>query len=219
MKSHRISLITLAIVTALVSAFALATPSAQAVGFENVVLYGYDVSAAGQSATACSYKVTVEDPGVISLEDDYLNMTIYGEPTGNGAAAHMTLKVLVYLYDGTTNVSLGNKSLAMEDDSTYIWANLSYNDVGMAAFLANGTALLSVELWFLNTTPAPDDYQMVDYYQVTFGIYATAVGAAIMQFVPLIISVAILSAIIPMFKKMGGGKGRSGGHTKTHKKR
>lgn len=204
MKSHRTkALIAVAMMTAVFSAAMLAGP-AKAVGYEEIVLYGYEVTA-GDPATECSYQVTVEDPGVVSLEDDYINMTIYGEPTGTGAT-HMTLFVHVYLNDGITNVCLGNQSLAMEDDSTYIWSNLSYNDPLMSSFVVNGTAVLHVSLWFLNTTPAPDDFQMVDYYASTFGIYQTQIGAAIMQFVPLIVTVAIFAAILPVVRKIGGRK-------------
>jgi hypothetical protein len=203
MKSHRVLGMIAVAITVILTA-ALAMPAVQAVGYEKVHLYGYQVSAAGQSADACSYAVTVENPGVVSLEDDYLNMTVYVEPTGTGAS-HMTMYVHVYLNDGTTNVSLGNKSLAAVDDAT-VWSNLSYHDPLMSAFVVNGTARLTTTLWFLNTTPNPDDFQCVDTYVSTFGIYTTAVGAAIGAFIPLIITVAIFAAIIPMFRKIGGKK-------------
>jgi len=172
----------------------LAVPAVRAVGYQDIVLT--DLTRVNPVA----YQVTVQNPGVVSHEDSYINMTVFVEPLGTGAS-HTTFKVLVYLNDGVTNVSLGNKSLAAVDDAT-VWANLSYNSVDMVALVDNGTAMLTVELWYLNLTATPDDYQMLDASVSTFGIYATQMTSSIMAMVPLFITVGLLSVMLPMLTKM-----------------
>jgi len=197
MTSRRLSLAIVVLMTAIFAA-ALAVPAVSAVGYEDIVLT--DLT----RVNPVQYQVTVVNPGAISQEDDYLNMTVFVEPLGTGAN-HITLQVLFYLNDGTTNVSLGNKTLAAVDDAT-AWSNLSYSSVGMAAFVTNGTALLTVQLWYLNTTATPDDYVMLDQYHSTFGIYNTQMAASLFSYVPIIVTIAIFAAIIPMLRKMGGKK-------------
>lgn len=196
MRPSRTVGLCVAAITAMMMA-TLAVPAVTAVGYEEIVLYGYEVTA-GDPAVECSYAVHVQNPGVISQEDDYLNMTIWVEPTGTGAS-HETMYCRLYLNDGTANTTLGNKTLSAEDDKT-VYSNLSYSDPGMSALTLNGTALLWVELGFLNVS----DFQVVDGYSSTFGIYATAAGAALMAMIPIIITVAIFAAIIPMLRKIGG---------------
>jgi hypothetical protein len=178
----------------------LAVPAAQAVGYETVTLTDKT------RVNPVQYQVTVLNPGTVSQSDDYINMTVYVEPLGTGAA-HTTFQVLFYLNDGTTNTSLGNKTLAAVDDAT-VWSNLSYNSVGMVALALNGTARLTIELWYLNLTATPDDYQMLDASVSTFGIYNNSWTETVGALIPVVVTLGVLSVILPAFVKKSKGLGK-----------
>lgn len=177
----------------------LAVPAAQAVGYQTVTL-----TDSGRVNPA-QYQVTVLNPGTVSKSDNYINMTVYVEPLGTGAN-HTTFHVGVYLNDGATNVSLGNKTLAAVDDAT-VWSNLSYNSVGMVALALNGTARLTIELWYLNLTPTPDEWQMLDASVSTFGIYNNSWTETVGALIPVVVTLGVLAVVLPAFIKKAKGLG------------
>lgn len=153
-------------------------------------IYLYDT---GDSADA-NYVFHVYSPGSVGLDADYLNMTVKSTPVVSGVGTEANWYVLVYLYDGTTNKTVANKTLAVLNDAT-VYSNVSLSKPGLY-FVANSSALLTIKLQ--NGT----DYSFPDLYVQTFGIYSTEVNQAIYGMIPVIITVMAIAALLPMLSKV-----------------
>lgn len=187
MKSHGIAAL-IAVSIAVIMSAALAVPGVRA-GAPGWYTLNDDASPA-------DFNFMVYSPGTTSLESDYLNFTVYSEPVTSGHGTNATWYVLVNIYDGTTNYSW-NKSLAVKNDLT-VYNNISMADPG-STFVENGTADLTIQVQKAN-------WAITDVEVDTFGIYTTEIGAVLGAMIPIIITVAIFAAILPMVKKIGGKK-------------
>ncbi len=151
----------------------------------------------GDPATA-AFCFAVYSPNSVGLDADYLNMTVKVSPIVSGTGTNATYYVLVYLNDGTTNYTLGNKSLAAKNDLT-VYNNLSMADPG-TVFVANSSALLTI---IVKTS----GYVLADSESNAFGIYSTEINEAIYTMIPAIVTIMVVAAIFPMISKMNKNKG------------
>ena len=146
-------------------------------------------------AGAPNFVITVENVGYFTLDDDYLNFTVQSDPTHTGVGTNATYYVHVSINDGTTNYTV-NKTLAVKNDKT-VWGNYSIaNAVIIAQFTTNATATLGVLL------KGPSLGTNNNYSSAEIAIFSSAIAGPILNLVPLIITVAILGCIIPMFAKL-----------------
>jgi len=146
------------------------------------------------TAGAPDFVITVENVGYFTLDDDYLNFTVQSDPTHSGTGTNATYYVHVSINDGTTNYTV-NKTLAVKNDRT-VWGNYSIaNAVIVAQFTTNASATLGVLLKGPSGTAN-------NYSSAEISIFSSAIAGPVLNLVPLIITVAILGCIIPMFAKL-----------------
>lgn len=149
------------------------------------------------TAGAPDFKITVENVGYFTLDDDYLNFTVQSDPTATGLnhGTNGTYYVWISINDGTTNYTV-NKTLAVKNDVT-VWGNYSIaNAVIIAQFTTNASATLGVLL------KGPALGTNNNYSSAEISIFSSAIAGPILNLVPLIITIAILGCIIPMFAKL-----------------
>lgn len=142
---------------------------------------------------------TVENVGMFTRNDSYLNFTVQSDPTVMYAGANSTYYVHVNINDGTTNYTW-NKTLAVKNDRT-VWGNVSMADPGLT-FVYNATATIGVEINHVNG----GDCQVENYTSEDIAIFNEPISGSVLNLVPMIIAVALVSIIIPMLAKFGKNK-------------
>jgi hypothetical protein len=146
------------------------------------------------SANTAAYVFHVENPGYFTLQDDYLNMTVYSEPIVVGTGTETNWYVQVWIYDGTTNHSVANKTLAVKH-SYNVYGNISVANPGLI-WTENGTAKMSVRL--TSTTVHDQDVSEIS-------IYKTQVGGIVTNMIPVIIMMGLIVMVVKMFSKSTKG--------------
>lgn len=139
---------------------------------------------------------TVENVGMFTRNDSYLNFTVQSDPTVMYAGANSTYYVHVNINDGTTNYTW-NKTIAAKNDRT-VYSNVSLSDPG-ATFVYNASATIGVEINHVNG----GDCQVENYTSAEIAIFNEPISGSVLNLIPVIMVVAIVSIMLPMLTKFG----------------
>lgn len=185
------------------------TPVFVAIGILAALLIGCMPASAASSGEVTAYSngnpstadfvLTVENVGMFTLEDAYLNFSVESNPRVLYSGTNATIYLHVSIDDGSTNYTW-NKTIAAKNDRTV------YSNVSMATpsgtFVVNSTATLKVEV----NTIVGGDFDDRDYETAEIGIFAEPIGGAVLNLIPVILVVAIVSMMLPMIAKFGKRK-------------
>jgi len=152
--------------------------------------------------TGTDYRFFVDVPAYLGLDQDYWNITVYGEWINNSGYAYLhegNWKVTVYIYDGATNkTEVATVAMAV-NQTTPTWSNISYDSTDIGAMVANDSSLYYVKLQASNNT-------LMDGYVTTVVIEETQLTAMVYAIIPPVLAVVMICIVIgwtaQIFKKM-----------------
>lgn len=181
-------------------------PTAMAAEDGSGCAYLYDNGVSSSNATT-DWKFYVGAPAYLGLDQDFLNITVYGWMVNNtGTATGGDYTVTVYIDDGVTNVTKASTLVMVSTSISHVYGNISISAAEFAALTTNSSGVYYVTLTYSAV--------VVDEFRQTIVIDATELSASVGAIIPIVISafavVLVVSAIGGMMGKMnfGGSKGR-----------
>lgn len=152
--------------------------------------------------TGTDYRFFVDVPAYLGLDQEYWNITVYGEWVNNSGYAYLhegNWKVTTYIYDGATNKTEVSTLAMVVNQTAPTWGNISYDSTDIAAMVANDSSLYYVKLQASNNT-------VMDGYVTTIVIEETELSAMVFALVPPVLAVVMVCIVLgwmgQIFRKM-----------------
>ena len=168
--------------------------------------YGYVYltdDGATENYLTTDWRIYVEIPSYLGLDESYWNITVYGEEiNGTGSAVSDHYIVTFYVDDGATNLShVANLDpIKYYETAPVTWANISIDSVDIATMVVNSDATIFVKISVDSPTT------VLDSYHTDVVIQETQMVAMVWAIVPPVLSVALICIVVgwmgQIFKKM-----------------
>ena len=143
-------------------------------------------------ASSYSYRVAVYANRTLAISDDDYEIAVSVAPFAATVTDNLIdgWFLLVKINDGVLNKTVANFTLDSENDTT-TWDSI---DVYMGDFVANTSAVMSISL--INQTGVEKDSEYL-----TVAIYTNQAEGAIHSFIPVVVAIAIIGALVGILKR------------------